>query len=112
RNAEGAFRQHRRGSGKSGNIACPCRPKAGFGAMRPPQAEFNKQLAWRGQHEACSLGGDQRLKMQDVDQARFNKLGLVERRSDAQNWLASEKNLALRHRVYVTGKAKRRELSH
>ena len=45
--------------------------------MSTPQAEIDEEFAPRGENHARSLGRDQRLKMYDVDEPRFNKLGLV-----------------------------------
>ena len=78
--------------------------------MRAAHAEIDEHLARRRQHHARGLGGDQRLKMQDVDQPRFGELCLRHRRGDAQDRFIGEKHRALGHGVHVAGEAKRGEI--
>ena len=102
--------KHRGGAGESGDVARSRRPEAGLGAVRAAQAEIDQRLARRRQHHARRLGGDQRLEMQNVDQARLHQLRLRQRRGHAQDRLVGEEHRALRHGVDVAGEAKPREL--
>ena len=47
-----------------------------IGAVRTPHAEVDQQFAPGGKHAACGLGGNQRLEVQNVDEARFDQLRL------------------------------------
>ena len=73
--------------------------------MGTPEAEIDEHLARSGEHHACRLGRDQRLKMHDVDKARFDKLRLGERCRHAQDRLIGEEDRALRKGVDIAGKA-------
>ena len=69
-----------------------------------------KQLVRRGKHAARRFGGDQRLKVQDIDQARFDELRLRQRRGHAQDRLGGKECGAFRHGVHVAGEAERGEI--
>src|SRR5882757_1228223 len=84
--------------------------EAGLGAVRGAQAKIGQHLVRRRQHHARRLGRDQRLEVQDVDQARLDQLRLRQRRGDAQQRFIGKADAALGDGVHVAGKAKRREI--
>ena len=57
------------GAGEADEVACPRRHQAGFGAVRAAEAEIDQNLVRRRQQHPRGLGGDQGLKMQNVDQS-------------------------------------------
>ena len=105
RNTECPTGKHGRGSGKAGEIAGARREQSGLGAVCAPHAEVDQQFARRGEHAARGLGRDQGLKMQDVDQPRFDELRVRQRRGDAKDRLAREKRGALGDGVNLAAKA-------
>src|SRR5262249_378773 len=84
--------------------------KARLGAMRAAQAEIDEALARCGKHHARSLGGDHRLKLQEVDHARLDQLSFGQRSGDAQDWFVGEEYRPFRHGVDVAGEAQGREI--
>jgi hypothetical protein len=110
RDAEFFARQHRCRAGEARDVARPRRHQSGFGAVRAPHAEVDQQLSGRGEHAARRFGGDQRLKMQDVDQPRLDELRLRQRRGHAQDRLVGEKHGAFGHGVHVAAKTQRGEI--
>ena len=101
RNAELLAGQHRRGPGEAGEIARARRHQTGFGAVRAAQAEIDQHLVGRGQHAPRRFGRNKRLKMQNVDQARFDELRLRHWRGDAQDRFVGKEHRALGHGVHV-----------
>ena len=101
RDAEHFAGQHRGGAGETGEVARPRRHQSGLGAMGPAQPEIDQHFVRRGEPHARRLGGDQRLKMQNVDQPRFDELRLRQRRGDAQDRLVGEEHRAFGHGVHV-----------
>ena len=97
--------QHIGGAGKAGEVTRPRRVKRGLGAVRGAQTEIGEDFARRRQHHARGLGGDQRLEMQDVDEARFDQLCLRQRCGNADQRLVWETNAAFGNRVHVAGEA-------
>ena len=110
RDPEPFFGEHRRGAGKSHDIARARRHHAGLGAVCPAQPEIDQRLVGRREPHARGLGGDQRLKMQNVDKPGFDQLRLRQRRRDPQDRLVGEEYRAFRHRMHVAAKAQRREI--
>ena len=102
--------KHGRGAGEAGDVARPRRHQAGLGAVRAPQAEIDQHLVRRRQHHPRRFGGDQGLKMQNVDQPRFDQLRLRQRRGDPQDRLIGEEHRALGHGMHVAGEAQRGEI--
>ena len=105
------FRQHGGGARKSRDVARPRRHQPGFGAMRTAQPEIDQQLARRRQHHPRSLGSNQRLEVQDIDETRLGQLRLRQRCGDAQDRLVAEEHRSFRHRMDVAGEMKIGELS-
>ena len=99
--------EHIGGAGKAREVARACRIKSGLGAVRRAQAEVGQDLARRRQHHARGFGCDQRLVMQNVDEARFDQLRLRQRRGDADQRLVGKADAAFGDRVHVAGEAER-----
>ena len=78
--------------------------------MGAAQPEIHQDLAGRGEHAARRLGRNQRFKVNQVDEARFHKLGLRHGSDHAQDGLVGKENRAFRHRVHFAGKAQRLEM--
>jgi hypothetical protein len=74
--------------------------------VRAAQAEIDQQFSRRGERHARRLCRDQRLKVEDVDKACLDILGLGQRRRHTDDRLIGEENRALRHRMDITGETK------
>ena len=72
--------------------------------MRTPQTEIDHQFFRRNQANACRFRGNQNLKLQQVDDARFDELGFAQWCDNPQDRLVGEKRGALGHGPDVTGK--------
>ena len=66
--------RHRRGAGKSRDIARPRCQEPCFGAMCAAQPEIDQQLAGGRQQYSRRLRRNQRLEMQDVNEPCFRQL--------------------------------------
>ena len=73
--------------------------------MGAAQSEIDEQLVGCEQHHARCLGGDQGLKMQNVDEARLDKLCFWERSSDAQNRLVPKEYAAFPNGMHLAAEA-------
>src|SRR5579883_649768 len=72
--------------------------------MRPasaPWARRKPKSTGRRQHDTSRLAGNERLKVQDVDEPAFDELRLRHRRGDPQDRLTGEEDRALRHRMDI-----------
>ncbi len=74
--------------------------------MGAAQAEVDQQLARRREHAARRFARDERLKMNEIDQARFDELCLRQRSDDLYHGFVAETERALRHRPHLTTKTK------
>ncbi len=95
--------EHIGGAGKAGDVAGARRIQSGLGAMRGAQAEIGQDFSRRRQHHARGFRRDQRLEVQNVDEARFHQLRLRQRRGDADQRLVGKAHGAFRDRVHVAG---------
>ena len=101
RDAEHFAGLYRGGAGETGEVARARRHQSGLGAVRPAQPEIDQHFVRRGKPHARRLGGDQRLKVQNIDQPRFDELRLRQRCGDAQDRLVGEERRAFGHGVDV-----------
>ena len=99
-----------RRTGEAGEVACAGRHEARLGAVRTPQPEIDQELSGRRQHQPRGLRRNQRLEMQQVDEAGLDELGLRQRRGHAQDRLVGEECRALRHGVDVAPEPERCEI--
>jgi len=98
---------HQGGStGKACNVARPRRHQPGLCFVCAAQTEIDQQFARGGERYARGFRGNERLKMQDIDQARFDELRLLHRCDDTQDRLVFEDDSPLGDGVDITGKAK------
>ncbi|GBD41042.1 hypothetical protein HRbin39_00417 [bacterium HR39] len=97
--------RHGGGAGEADDVGGPRGEQSGLRAVRPAQAEVDERASRRRQHHARRLAGDQRLEVQQVDDARFQELRHRQRGSDPQDGFVGEDHRALGHGVHVAGKA-------
>src|SRR6516165_11671364 len=105
RNAKQLLGQNGRGPCKACDIAGAGSRQSGVGAMGAAQSEIDEQLVGCEQHHARCFGGDQGLKMQNVDEARLDKLCFRERSSDAQNRLVPKEYTAFPNGMHLAAEA-------
>ena len=74
--------------------------------MRAAQSKIHEQLTGSSKHHSRRLRGDQRLKVQNVNESGFQQLRLGQWRGHAQDWLVGKKYRPLRHRMHVSSEAK------
>ena len=70
-------------------------------SLSATKPEFHHHAALRRATDFCRFGGDQRLVVDDIQQRRFGKLRLNQRRLDCENRLARKYRFSLFHRVHV-----------
>ena len=97
--------EHGGGPGEASDVARARRHEPGLGAVGAAEPEIDENLARAGQHHACRLRRDQRLEMQDVDEAGFGELRLRQRRGHPQDRLIGKENGALGHGMHIAGEA-------
>ena len=110
RNSEIFPCKNRRRSGKSRQITGARGHQPGLRSMRPPQPEIDQLLARCRKDHSRRLGGDQRLKVEDVDKAGFDQLRLRKRRGHPNDRFVGEENGAFRHGIDVAGEAQAPEV--
>ncbi len=103
-------RLHRRGSREAADIAGTRCQQPRLGAMGAAQPEIDQQLAGCGQRHARRLGRNQRLEVQDVDQPGLDILRLRQGRGHPKDWLVSEEDRTLGHRMDIAGEAEIRQI--
>ena len=74
-------------------------------SLRSPAAELHHAVALRRAHNACGLGRDETLVVDDVQNRGLDKLRLHNRGNHLDQRLARENDRALGNRVDVTGEA-------
>ena len=110
RNSEILPCKNRRRSGKSRQITGARGQQPGLRSMRAPQPEIDQLLARDGKDHSRRLGGDHRLKVEDVDKPGFDQLRLRKRRDHPNDRFVLEENSALRHGIDIAGKTQAREV--
>src|SRR5512134_237500 len=71
--------------------------------MGSAQPKFDQQFTGSDQTRPRGLGCNGRLKVEEVDQARFNELCLRQRRDNLENRFVWKEHRAFRHRIDVAG---------
>ena len=102
--------QYGSSTGKSCQIA---RPRGEQRRLRPvctAHAKINQQLVWRNQHGAGRLGGDQRFKMHQIHDARFDQLSLWQRSGNPQDRLIRKKQAFFGHGMNIAVKTELLEI--
>ncbi|MGA7993708.1 MAG: hypothetical protein WCA28_02230 [Bradyrhizobium sp.] len=110
RNAEVFPCKDRRRPVKSRQIAGARSHQPRLRAMGPSQPEIDQLLAWGCKDHSRRLGGDHRLKVEDVDKAGFDQLRLRQRRDHPNDRLVGEEDGAFRHGIDVAAEAQTREV--
>ena len=100
-NTVAAAGEHIGRRGAAGNVARTRDGKAAIGTLGAAQAKLRHGATVGGEHHARRLGGDKRLKSDDVEQRRLEQLALQRGASDAHHGLARKDELALGHGVDV-----------
>ena len=95
---------------KSRQIAGARGHQPGLRSMRPSQPEIDQLLAGCCKDHSRRLGGDHRLKVEDVDKAGFDQLRLRKRRGHPNDRFVSKEDGAFRHGIDVAGEAQTREV--
>src|SRR5699024_10064277 len=83
---------------------------AAVDTLRPAQPEFHDGVIAGGMAYTRGLGRDQGLKIDQVQQGRFEQLALDDRPAYTQQRLVGENGRALRDGVHVAGELERGEV--
>ena len=73
----------------------PCAVQSGIRPLGPAQPEFHDAVPLRRVNDPGSLGGDQALVVDDIEDRRLHKLGLHDRRDDLEQRFLRENDRTL-----------------
>ncbi len=105
RNVEDHACQDSGGPVEARDITRPRCHQARLGSVGAPEPKIHQQLAWGGENAASCLGGDQRLKVDKIQQSALHELRLSDGGRDTQDGLIGKEHGSFRHRVHVSREA-------
>ena len=96
--------QYIAGGDTAANHGCPCTVGARIGTLCTAQAEFHDAVSARCIADAGSLGGNQALMVDDVQNSSFDKLCFHDWCDNLYHRFSGEHDASFRNRINIAGK--------